>query len=387
MEFQVQKFIQRDLTEQERDQLDLYVSLKTSLGDPFNVFLRVKDIQDKSDIIYFYAYSLGKKKVIIWGIYDQKDNEFLIDDACKYQANDLKGILDTWKNHDYNFFFSGVKDRIKSSVLQNLLFVDRKSDVALFTKFKEYFLVKLARSGFLTGFEKNPLFKDENFDNNYNIILNKVVNETLSALTKSNLKDQKKVLEVLYDQIESLEAEEIIRTAVLNNFRTNSRDPYISNIIKYFLATLFIMIFADIDEYRSAKYILYLNDKKGEQIRKLLKGSFLYEWILELSRILRVYDLKSFMHTFAKSIVDYLEVKINRTDIGVIGDRNMIVSPIVEDLATFFEDFISKSIYSKISYLNNIPFCPEKDKCEGSDDLECQVYTHGFKSFSKYDLT
>ena len=60
MQFQVQE--RRNETEQ-RDELDLYIGLRTGLDDPFNIFVRVADLEEDRSMIYFYAYSMGKRRL------------------------------------------------------------------------------------------------------------------------------------------------------------------------------------------------------------------------------------------------------------------------------------------------------------------------------------
>lgn len=393
MQFQVQKMVSKDpqQTQRESDAMDLYVGLKTGLDDPFNIFLRLSDISSNKELIYFYAYSFGKKKVVLWGVYNINNNEFLIDNACRYSPNDLKYMLDTWKTHDYNFYFSSVRNRITNRMNQELLFDNRKYEMELFNTFKDYFLVKLARTGSMSPklLSKNLTnlysMSEEEFNIQYSKILNKISQEVSNLLSNKYVDINQYIFKVLFEEIENKEEEMIVRRGLERSINLARLDPSLANLVKYLLTNVFVCIFADMNEYRAAKYILYLNDNdQGEKIRELLKGNFFYEWILEIARILKIYNLKSFVNKYALEAVNLIEKKINQSDVGVIGVKNKGKTVLVENISIFFEDFISKSKYSKISYTNDLSICPDPKSCVNEP---CEVYDHGFKTTSQYDLT
>lgn len=392
MQFQVQEMVSKDLKKQDKgqreaDTLDLYVGLKTGLEDPFNMFLKLSDITSQKELIYFYAYSMGKKKVVLWGVYNVNTNEFLIDDACRYSPNDLKFMLNNWKEHDYSFYFSSVRNRITSRMDQELLFDNRKTILEIFNNFKNYFLVKLAREGLMNpnnlSLPLKKLYSNDEFEFNYSKILTEV-----RKILNNKYKDiNEYVFEALFDEIENKQEETIIRNALQTGIDISRLNSSLKNVVTHLSINIFICVFADMEEYRTAKYILYLNDnKQGEKIRSMLKGQFLYEWIIELARILEISNIKSFMNKYALEMVKLVEKKINQSDVGVIGDSNRVKTPLVENIAYFFENFISQSPYSKISYTNDLPSCPNPELCLDGEN-NCGVYSHGYKTTSKYDLT
>ena len=356
MQYQVQE--RRD-EQKDQDSLDLYVGLRSGLDDPYNVFVKVSDLEEDRPLIYFYAYSLGKKKVVIWGVFDRKNNEFLIDDACQYAANDLKSILNSWKEDNYNFFFSSVRDRIESRMRQNNIFKDRKYDLNLMEKFRQYFLQKLVQTGHLRGKVDKDFQESE-----YESLLSTVAREAIAAILDRN--DYDGSVRLLVDELDSLEDEKIVLEALdrknIKNLSISRYTPHIQNIIKYILVNVFILVFLEMEEYRVAKYIDYLSKNKNNEetnIRNYLKGKFLYEWVYELAKTFRIENIRLFMKKYSEDILRLTENKINLTDIGVIGNRNMKSYTAIEDMALFFEEFISKSKYSKITYTKNLPLCPK----------------------------
>ena len=123
MDFQVQRFQAVD-KKRVVDDLDIFVGLHSPLDSPYNIFLRLKDIETNNSNIYFYGYSMGKQRVIVWGVYDRSGNQFLIDNACKYNPNDLKTIIDTWSQHKYDFFFTAMRDRMSDRLHQYKIYGD-----------------------------------------------------------------------------------------------------------------------------------------------------------------------------------------------------------------------------------------------------------------------
>lgn len=358
---------------EDTDELDLYVSLRSSLDNPFNVFVRLSDL-DK-DMLYFYAYSFGKKKIIIWGVYDKINNEFLIDEACQYNPNELKGILDVWKNNNYKYFFASTKDRAGPRITQEILFGDRKTSLDAYVKFKTYFLSQLASKGYV----KNPVVVED-----YQEILDEVAKKGFKAAQDEN---HEKSLNLIYSQLNQEDENKIRGMIARKDF--SSSDPYMSTLAKYVLANAYILAFLDIEEYRVAKYIDYLfknpKDPNDKRIMNIVRGKFLYEWMLELSRVLGLYNSKQFILDYTKDIIRLTETTINRTDVGVLGARDVNkILPSIEEMAMFFEDFIAKSQYSKISLTKNLPLCPTLESCQNQT---CSLFEHGAKLSSQFDFT
>ena len=108
MDFQIQSLIPKQdvsqkLAKKENESLDLFVGIIAPLSSPFNLYFRVDDIIGRGDLsplsinlVYFYGYSLGKDRIIMWGLYDETTNKFLIDNACKWKTQ-LNEVLKSLK--------------------------------------------------------------------------------------------------------------------------------------------------------------------------------------------------------------------------------------------------------------------------------------------------
>nr|QBK91440.1 MAG: uncharacterized protein LCPAC302_00600 [Pithovirus LCPAC302] len=393
MQFQVQKTITKRDAQQDLDNLDLFVGLHSPLTDPFNIFLRVADIKQGKELIYFYAYSIGKKKVVFWGVYDQSTDEFLVDNSCVFKLGDLSKMIDNWKKHHYEFYFSSVRNRRDRRIHQFSIYDDRISKLHLLDEFKKIYIQKLINEGIISG-KSVPIDQEE-----YNKLMSDVGIAGLNAVSNS---DYNPTIELILDEIDTKEDETPIRNFIENlrkipkkSIRNNlsSLSNYQRNVLNHLLIHLFLMVFLDVDEYRVAKYIKFLqsdnqiNDKS--RVKKYIKGNFLYEWIIELAKILRIYDIDSFMYKVSNDILRIIEDKINMSTVGVIGGP--LLSPnlntLMENISSVFQNFVSKSEFTKISYTKNLKICPSSDECMMNNIEGCELYRHGDDIGSKYDFT
>jgi hypothetical protein len=409
MQFQAQTLIKKpDVTtvQRESDDLDLFVGVKISLNDPYNLFFRTSDISRQAQLIYFYAYSLGKKKIVMWGVYDRPTNEFLVDNSCLYHPNNLKSILDTWKTNAYDFISSSGKDNISSRMTKYGTFKDSKVKLAqsLYGDFKQYFMAKLARDGFIPVSTSNSsnaheLLKldPEEFEITYDELLMKI--RSVTPLKDRDDKFQP-FFELFYNEIDDAAAERLLRYAFDGEdngsmFNLQRNNPYAFNIAKYITVNYFIILFADFDDYRTCKLLVALMDTSNpskvnlmkEQLKSNVKGKFIYEWIIELIKVLRLSNGKEFMTKYSQKMVTLLENRINLTTVGVIGARGPPPDLSLSRILEFFTEFLSLSKYSKISTVNDLKTCPLPDECDRNASELCGLYSHGVSMPSKYDLS
>jgi hypothetical protein len=90
-----------------------YIALVQGLDDPFNLFLRWDDLYNNQPFIYFFAYSLGRQKVMVWGVYHQPTDTFSLDGGCQYRTPQLATIVREWKRQQFNYVANSVRDRIR----------------------------------------------------------------------------------------------------------------------------------------------------------------------------------------------------------------------------------------------------------------------------------
>jgi hypothetical protein len=269
---------------EETDQLDLFIGLSSPLNDPFNTFFRLRDINDpNSTLIYFYIYSLGKARSILWGVYNVPENKFLIDDACKYDLRQLNEALKIWKSHGFDFVSSELKNRQSSLIAQNFLFKNRQKYAELYNQFKLYFMYNRLERGELQNIEQNnPViafsqkFKEEellygvDFDDEYKKIVDPIVASTIHLKPiKVNEIDTDTGIDYIDDRVKV----------------TSYLQKYIPKLKNITALHIFILIMMGVEEYRAAKYIVALernnqetdNQQNDNQQNKLEQGQI---WII-----------------------------------------------------------------------------------------------------------
>lgn len=111
-----QKQILLTKVETTSQKLDPYLSIIHSFTDPVNIFINMEDINNNRQYIYYFAYSFGKKKIVFWGIYDNKSTQFYIDGKCKYNPNQLNNIVSTRKKENYKYIGNIVYNRINNKL-------------------------------------------------------------------------------------------------------------------------------------------------------------------------------------------------------------------------------------------------------------------------------
>lgn len=83
------------------------------LPDPFNLFIHQPSLLDEDErYIYVMAYSLGKVRLAVWGVYDKDDDRVELDGACRYAVAYLNDTVKIWKNRRYSYISNIVENRI-----------------------------------------------------------------------------------------------------------------------------------------------------------------------------------------------------------------------------------------------------------------------------------
>lgn len=104
--------------EQEKSaQQENFLGLVSSLSDPFNLFLRLNELENPDvDLVYFFVYSLGRKKIMIWGTYSKSEEDFHIEAACRYKVSQLMKIQHHWQDNRFQYVANAALDRIRPTL-------------------------------------------------------------------------------------------------------------------------------------------------------------------------------------------------------------------------------------------------------------------------------
>lgn len=364
-----------DLTQKSRDEYDIFAGISSPINSPYNLFLRLGDLKEESkNLIYFYAYSLGKQRAIIWGIYNEISNEFLIDSACQYDLEILNTAMVKWKENQYQIVSTETKDKFSTRISLYHMFDDRKDEVVkVYNKFKLYYmynavlkrrlilddisedLIKQGVIRLVDDFKINP---DREFLDEFDDLILKIKGYSSTILKKEE------------PGAISIQFYEEMTKRLLENKSLN-----------YIKLLLFVFTLMDVEEYRIAKYII----KETEPLKSYIDGSFIGLWLQDVSVTLSK-ELQStpkdILVILSKKIIDIFEPKVNRMDITITLPENLLKK--LETLSQRFLMFLEKSIYTKESYVRDLEICYSPVECKGD---ECGLYQHGSKMQSKHDMT
>ena len=174
--------------------MELNIGVITPLTSPYNLFLNVRQIVDPdSEAVYFFIYSFGKKKVVLWGVYLKNEEEFVIEGGCKYAVKNLNKYLKEWKSRDYSYIGNSVYDRITGTIAREL--GQRRWEYTDYLRYKfvlAYYQNLISEDELKEKYSEEPyIFLDEVYEK-YKLDelidsedeINEVLNEELISLEK-----------------------------------------------------------------------------------------------------------------------------------------------------------------------------------------------------------
>lgn len=99
--------------DRKNEQDDIDVGSIEPLTSSYNLFLNMKMLTDPDEPdVNFYVYSMGLKRVALWGKYNKYDQKFKYDGSCRYRANILAEMNRRWLDNGYKSAGTAVKNRI-----------------------------------------------------------------------------------------------------------------------------------------------------------------------------------------------------------------------------------------------------------------------------------
>jgi hypothetical protein len=75
----VQEVIERPVSSKAEARKEIF-----NLTSPYNFYVHVSDLKNEDRYLYFYAWSLGKLKNVIWGYFDFASDTFFVEGECSY---------------------------------------------------------------------------------------------------------------------------------------------------------------------------------------------------------------------------------------------------------------------------------------------------------------
>ena len=114
-------------------ELNLSVGIVQPLSFPYNLLLSVPDLMDPDvPYVYFYVYILGGKRVVFWGLYDKTEQQFIIEDGCRYATNQLSTMVKIWTQNQNIYAGNSVKDRTTETMAR---YVTPKEKVMTYSEY------------------------------------------------------------------------------------------------------------------------------------------------------------------------------------------------------------------------------------------------------------
>lgn len=105
----------------DRDQDEINIGIIRPLESPFNLFLNFQQlINPDKRYIYYFVHSLGRRRIVLWGVYDKYQKEFIIEGGCRFNPNQLLGMTNKWKENGYKYTANNVHDRITPTIKKEL---------------------------------------------------------------------------------------------------------------------------------------------------------------------------------------------------------------------------------------------------------------------------
>ena len=101
--------------EQSKIDQDEYIGINLAMDNPFQLYLKKDDFLNDRNTIHFISYSMGKKKILLWGKYMVKSMEFKYENGCKYQLKNLIPYMNSWKDR-YELAYQTVTNRIRGTM-------------------------------------------------------------------------------------------------------------------------------------------------------------------------------------------------------------------------------------------------------------------------------
>lgn len=82
---------------QEIFDLDQYVGIVPEFTNPFQLYIRVNDIERNASIVKFIVFSIGARRALIWGYYNIDLQQIIVQSACTFKLNQLMPLLRQWE--------------------------------------------------------------------------------------------------------------------------------------------------------------------------------------------------------------------------------------------------------------------------------------------------
>lgn len=103
--------------QQRKEKLETYIGIVNGINSPFNLFINIENINNRDiPYVYFFSYSFGKNRVIIWGIYKKLENEIKIQSMCQFNSWYYTNYIKQWKEVGYEIYTTEFKNKFTNLI-------------------------------------------------------------------------------------------------------------------------------------------------------------------------------------------------------------------------------------------------------------------------------
>lgn len=382
-----EQLIQATILDKQTGETDIYYGIINPINDPFNLFIKLEQLLDDNlRYVYLFAYSMGKKNMIIWGLYDKWSDKFHIEDQCRWTMDyDIifdrnYGMLDymnVWKQNKYRFVGDLKNNQIK-------------------TTFAKYTHVTV---GDIDSYDKY-------------IMMRKLVID-INLLTYDEWRYISNIIALKYDvcdpeaELEPLNRCDTIEKQVEFNDALNRYITIVTEDLRKYTDDNNIYLVNNDTEYIEAKrYLRYLQQQLGkfddiDIIREFDKSR--YNEIIKEIRDSNIYILLN--GDISSENIIKLEHDTNHygDDINKLNVSNslMDIQEVIQPLLVNFNKFLSSSKFNTETFYKTLDYCPKPSYCRCASinskdcdeiipDKECTAFYHGelpyYKSLYDRDI-
>lgn len=155
-----------------QEKLDKYLGIAHGFTDPFNLFINITDIEENRDLIYFFSYSMGKKKVVVWGVYDKHSDKIDIEAGCQFNSWKYVSYINIWKEMNYQIYTTLFKNKFEEKINKYLDKIDAKkinneTDLKAWKYLMAYFDRNISEDDFFFLFDRLDHKKLSYYYDNY----------------------------------------------------------------------------------------------------------------------------------------------------------------------------------------------------------------------------
>jgi hypothetical protein len=230
--------VQNDNLRQEK--LDTYLGIARGLSDPFNLFVNVTDIQENRNLIYFFSYSMGVKKVVVWGTYDKSKDKIEVESGCRFTSWKYITYINMWKDMNYQIHTVLMKNRIGERINKYMgntgdpLKINNETDLKAWKYMLAYFDDNITEDDLIFLFDRLDISKLSYNYENYNMGKSPIL-DFFDLFNLDDLVDDEQITNVREDIEDEIKLYEKNKLNMIHDTSPDSIKGIIMRIVDLFI--------------------------------------------------------------------------------------------------------------------------------------------------------